>query len=255
MSESSPISIPSVSFVRNEYGLLNHVPYVFMPDGKVNWRKMVSPQYIVPNLEKTKETDISKLEDKDLLILLAGMKQVASLRGYYDIQHNIVSAKRDFVSVETRISWMPNFETGLNAVSYTACADAHYDNTKSFARDFLTSIAENRGLVRAVRGFLDIPILGKDEMGFAKNDETVGESADSDTTTPYSTLSNLLNENAIKFESFRAKMIQKEIEGASDWSSLKDVPTTQIFDLIGVVKKLLAERKAKADKEKAKAVS
>ena len=242
----SPTKQPAVSFIRNSFGLLDHVDYTYLPDGKVNWRKMVSPLYIVPNTEKTKETDISKIEDKDLLILLAGMKQVANLRGYRSVSHKIVTAQRDFVSLVTTIHWFPNYETGLNEVSYSACADAHYDNTKSFARDFLTSIAENRGVVRAVRGFLDIPILGKDEMGFAKNDEAGAGTGDTDLTSPTTLLTTFLTESNIRFESFRTQMARQNIEGAGDWNNLKDVPADKVFEIIALVKRLLAERAAKS---------
>ena len=53
-------NIPPTEFIRNKYGLLNNVNYVFDESGRVNWRKMVAPEFLVPNKQLTAATNINK---------------------------------------------------------------------------------------------------------------------------------------------------------------------------------------------------
>ena len=75
------INKPPTVFKRNQYGLLEDkaVEYQFNVDGTVNWRKMIKPEFLVANRDRTDETDISKLEDNELIILLS-----------FEIKSNIV---------------------------------------------------------------------------------------------------------------------------------------------------------------------
>src|SRR5215216_6857420 len=101
--------IPPVIRVRNEHGLYTDLDYVFLPNGDVDWRKMIPAEFIVPNKDKTQETDVSKLEDKDLLILLEGFQKVADIRGHQSVDTIITSgATSEFVSARTLIVWEPN---------------------------------------------------------------------------------------------------------------------------------------------------
>ncbi len=70
------INKPPVVFERNQYGLLEdkNIKYQFNDDGTVNWRKMIKSEFLVANRDRTAETDISKLEDHELIILLGGLK-------------------------------------------------------------------------------------------------------------------------------------------------------------------------------------
>ena len=58
---------------RNKDGLINGVDYVFTEDGLIDWRKMVKPEHLVPNKDRTSETDVTKLKDYQLIILLGGI--------------------------------------------------------------------------------------------------------------------------------------------------------------------------------------
>src|ERR1017187_4253624 len=48
---SAETCIPPKKFERNEYGLIcdGSVSYVYNEDGTINWRKMIRPQFLVPN--------------------------------------------------------------------------------------------------------------------------------------------------------------------------------------------------------------
>ena len=78
---------PPVIVKRNQYGLLEdkNVEYVFNEDGSINWRKMIKSEFLVANRDRTDETDISKLEDHELIILLGGLKDLASIRGFTSV--------------------------------------------------------------------------------------------------------------------------------------------------------------------------
>ena len=71
------------SIERDDHGLITQpkVDYIFTDDGFVDWRKMVKEEFLVPNRQKTQETDVSKLEDHQLIILLGGIKELAQIRG------------------------------------------------------------------------------------------------------------------------------------------------------------------------------
>ena len=93
VEEASSVS----SIVRDEHGLISEpkVEYVFSEDGFVNWRKMVKPEYLVANRQKTQAADVTQLEDKDLLILLGGLKDLAQIRGYSSVEYSIKTPSPD----------------------------------------------------------------------------------------------------------------------------------------------------------------
>ena len=88
------INKPPVVFKRNQYGLLEdkNINYEFNEDGTVDWRGMVKSEFLVANRDRTDETDISKLEDTDLIILLGGLKDLANVRGYKSVTYKIHEA-------------------------------------------------------------------------------------------------------------------------------------------------------------------
>ena len=115
-------NIPPKTFARNKFGLLEDppVPYVFNEDGTVNWRKMIRPEFLVPNKQRTQETDISKLEDKDLLILLGGIKELAQIRGFKSVGYSIPSATPIYVMAACTIAWVGNYETNNEDIIFEA---------------------------------------------------------------------------------------------------------------------------------------
>lgn len=149
-------------FKRDTYGLLECVDYIFNSDSTINWRAMINKEHLVPNRDafknqkdvNLKEIDVSALPDNQLLILLAGIKELAQIRGYKNVAYEVIQAQPDYVAVKCTIDWAPNYETSMEPVSFSALADAHLDNTKDFAKNFLMAIAENRAFIRAVRSFL-----------------------------------------------------------------------------------------------------
>ena len=223
------------SFSRDQDGLIGGglVNYIFNEDGTVNWRKMVKSEYLVPNRQRTKETDISKLEDKDLLILLGGIKELAQIRGFSDVSYSIVSPSPDYVVIGCKIQWIANFETEGKEVGFSAVGDASPLNTNSFAKIFLGPIAENRAFVRCVRNFLKINILSQEEIGNTKSPEDAHPTQSQENIAdPRVKLEKLMLEKEVAFSVVKKKLVEEKIDGASDFNSIQDVPRLQVFELI-----------------------
>jgi hypothetical protein len=233
--------LPPKLFIRNQYGLLenDNITYQFNDDGSINWRAMVKSQYLVPNRQRTQETDVSKLEDKDLLILLGGIKELAQIRGFTSVEYKVVTATDNYFATSCKITWVPNYETENRIVSFEALADASLVNTKDFARYFLAAIAENRAFVRCVRNFLKINIVSQEELGDAKLGLISKEETEKDNPmNPTALLDKIMQEKNISFEVLKKKLVKEKFENADNFNSAKDIPKSKVFELIERLKKV-----------------
>jgi hypothetical protein len=230
-------------FKRDVNGLLECIDYTFNQDNTINWRSMINKEHLVPNRDafknqkdvNLKEIDISTLADNQLLILLAGIKELAQIRGYSNVSYDVIQAQPDYVAVKCTINWIPNYETGMEYVSFSALADAHLDNTKDFAKNFLMAIAENRAFIRAVRSFLKINIVGNDEIGKTTHVDSEVEPNIS-ITQPVALLEKTMEEYNISFDQIKERAIQKKMEGAETWSAIKDISPLSMFTIISGIK-------------------
>ena len=236
-----PVSqvIPPKLVTRNQYGLIEDqtLNYIFNDDGTINWRKMVKTEHLVPNRQKTQETDVSKLQDKDLLILLGGIKELAQIRGYTSVEYKVVAASESYFATSCRITWLPNYETGGKEVVFESLADATLNNTKSFAKFFLAAIAENRAFVRCVRNFLKINIVSQEELGDAKlldDSSPVNENP----TSPQSLLEKVMKEKGVNFDTLKKRLIKEKFENSENLNSIADISKVKIFELIDRLKKV-----------------
>jgi hypothetical protein len=234
-----------LKFKRDQSGLVCGINYQFNDNGTINWRSMIQKEHLVPNRDlfknqDTKEIDVSTLPDNQLLILLAGIKDLAQIRGYESVKYKVIQAGPQYVAVKCTIKWLPNYETSMQPVSFSSLADAHLDNTKSFAKDFLMAIAENRAFVRAVRNFLRINIVGSDEMGDSTKSTPPVESNDAppiSATHPSNVLSDLMKKANISFDKIKETMNKEGIQESETWNSINDIPNKIIFSLIQRLKK------------------
>lgn len=236
------INKPNIVFKKNKYGLIEdkNIRYIFNNDGTINWRKMVKQEYLVANRQKTQESDVTKLEDKDLLILLGGIKELAQIRGYSKVEYKVVAASENYFATSCRITWLPNYETDNKEVIFEALADASHFNTKSFAKYFLAAIAENRAFVRCVRNFLKINIVSQEELGDVK---ILEESAPTENpTSPYSLLEKVMKDKNISFEQLKNKLIKENFDGSEKINSITDIPKLKIFELVERIKKVKNEK-------------
>ena len=84
---------------RDKDGLISDgsVEYVFADSGLIDWRKMLKTEHLVPNKDRTSETDVTKLKDYQLIILLGGIKELAQVRGYTNVNNEIHSPSPQYV--------------------------------------------------------------------------------------------------------------------------------------------------------------
>lgn len=253
-------SKPWEKYERNSLGLLTAVNYTFNEDGSVNWRAMIKPEFLYPNRDwfdarkLEMPSSIEGLDDKQLLIMLGGIKELAKLRGFYSVEYDVCNVREDYVTAKCTIQWMDNYESNGELITYQDFANATASNTDDFCLKFLETIACNRAFVRCVRNYLNIHIVGADEIDKSKN--RVKESADIvvSNALPISaqgTLEKAVHEKLglPDFESFKVflrnlwKKAQEAedasiialLQEAKDWKQFKDVSAKSARILLKIV--------------------
>ena len=250
----------NTKYSRDEGGLLKSVDYKFNEDGSVNWRAMVDSKYLFPNKSwfearnKPTPRSVDGLQDNQLLIKLAGIKELAKLRGYSSVRYNVIKCEKDHVAIKCEISWVPNFENPSQESDYLPAstqfedvANATTENTSSFATKFLETIAANRSFVRCVRNFLNVHIVGDDEIdksnGLPQHPEA-DEVEPLKKLTPNGVLDSLASSKlkCTSFNDFKDKL--RELwtlelyrnDNAKNWNSYDDVPAKEARLLINIIK-------------------
>jgi hypothetical protein len=234
-------------FKRNSFGLLDNVDYTFSEDGSVNWRSMIKDEHLFPNKSwfdmrrKDVPRTIDGLGDHQLLIKLSGIKELAKLRGFSDVAYEVVKCEPDHVAVICRVTFLPNYETGGKAVVFQDMANATLNNTSNFATKFLETIACNRAFVRCVRNFLNVHIVGDDEID--KSSSPAPTASVNMGLTPSSMVENLAKEklNCSNFEEFRVilrdwwKSEKYKNDSVKDWNQYEDIPASQARILMKLI--------------------
>jgi len=235
---------------RNNIGLIESVNYVKNEDGSINWRAMVKPEHLFPNrgwFETRKQSVPSSIEglgDHQLLIKLAGIKEVAKLRGYKSVKYDIIKCEPSYVAIKCGITWIPNYETDHESY-FEDVANATVNNTTDFAVKFLETIAANRAFIRAVRNFLNIHIVGSDEIDSSKKGTPAIFEEENEVSLPSS--QNMLEKTSkasgIKsFGEFQEylrnawKMNVYRNEEAKVWTSYNDIPAKEARILMSILK-------------------
>ena len=232
------------TFQRDEHGLLKNIQYVFNEDGSINWRKMVEDEHLFPNAQAFNGNVPSSIEgipDIKLLIKLAGIKELARLRGFSDISYEVVKCELDHVAVICSINFIGNYETSGKPIWFQDMANATLDNTHDFGQIFLETMACNRSFVRAVRNFLNIHIVGADEID--KSTKKKGSSKSSNSSppslSPQSMLDTYYDGDFESFVSDLRKFWAKDIyknEDGGNWKSFDDIPIKEARLLIKLIK-------------------
>ena len=250
MSKTKKIYGPDI-YKRNEHGLLENVDYIFNEDGSIDWRSMIKPEFLYPNKgwfdarNKPVPSSIQDLDDKQLLIMLGGIKELAKLRGYSGVEFQVNNVSDGYVTAKCTIYWHKNYESvGDWATEYQDVANASLANTDAFCAKFLETIACNRAFVRCVRNYLNIHIVGADEID---KSQVVGQTMDAEPSaaiTPVGLLEKTLREKH-KVESFAdCKDLLRDLwkhekyrnDSAKDWQSFGDIPAKEARKLIAVLK-------------------
>lgn len=241
--------LPEGGVTRNAGGLINDgsVNYHFTSDGLIDWRKMVKDCYLYPNPSKNlSETDITKLDDRDLCILLGGLKELAQIRGYTSVDYDVVAPSPECVIATCKITWIANFETENKEVTFSAIGDASLNNTSGIGGVYyLASTAENRAFARCIRSFLRINVVSREELakGFLKlrNNNESSSDVSSGGASPANLLEETMKKKGVPFSQIRAKLLEEGLDGAEDINSVNDIPKDKIFELITRIKKAKAK--------------
>jgi hypothetical protein len=243
-------------YQRDNHGLLKNVDYIFNEDGSINWRAMIKPDFLYPNRDwftlrnKPFPDSTEGLKDNQLLIMLGGIKELAKLRGFESVSFKTENIAHGHVKATCRIVWIGNYESvGANTI-YEDVANATLDNTDSFASKFLETIACNRAFVRCVRNFLNVHIVGADEIDKSKgadNSVTV-ESVEAAATTPIALLQKHLRakKGIDTFEEFlnllrdfwRDQVISDDdAELVKNWKCWSDIPVKEVRKFVAILHK------------------
>lgn len=237
-------AVPPKLFKRNEFGLIadGSVTYVYKDDGKVDWRKMIKPEFLVPNKQYFKDGNVPEsiegLEDNKLLILLGGIKDLARIRGYTSVIPTVTASTPDRVEATCVITWVPNYETEGYNQTFGDGGDATPTNTGGFGRNYLTAIAVNRAFVRAVRNYLGINIVSQEEIGGNAPAPAANNNEDMST----SMLRGVMEKYQISFDKIKLRLVEQKLEGAEGFTSISDIPKFKQYELINYIQERAKEK-------------
>ena len=246
-------SLGPTLFARDNHGLLSNIQYSFNENGSVNWRAMIKEEHLFPNRSwfqsrnKDMPRSIDGLSDYQLLIKLSGIKELARLRGFSSVNYSMDKCEEDHVAVSCSMRFIPNYETGGETVEFQDMANATVKNTSSFATKFLETIACNRAFVRCVRNFLNVHIVGDDEMDKSSPSSAVGVSAEKDDPfSPTTTLRKKAKDSlgCETFDEFKVHLRDwwqnkkdgvYQNESLKKWESWSDISPKDARNLIGLI--------------------
>ena len=241
-------SLGPALYQRDDHGLLKNVDYKFNDDGSVNWRAMIKEEHLFPNKSwfeaRKKEVpySVEGLEDHQLLIKLGGIKELARLRGFNHVSYHTERCDIDHVAVNCTMTFIGNYETGGVEISFQDMANATLNNTSSFATKFLETIACNRSFVRCVRNFLNIHIVGDDEIDKSSGKDSIQAQALA-SMSPSSVLEKQSREklNCSSFEDFKGHLRtwwstkQYQNDDVKNWASFEDIPPKDALILLAII--------------------
>lgn len=266
--------------LRDENGLLIGLNYPRNTEGSINWRAMLKPEhlYVNPefeeeiktrfNVKSRKDIDVTKVEDRQLLITLAGINYLARLRGIKSITPNNLFVTPTEVTSVCTVEFIPNFENPDGLIIGAQASASLYSVSGQFQL-YLATFAQNRAFVRAVKQALGIEILGKDEVDFVaakkfKESLNSGENPLEQVLkpkekeesklvdiTPNQHLRTVCNELSKKgshsFEKIKEQSVANKDSFESDpndWADWDSIPRRDVWTLLSKVKDA-AEKKKK----------
>lgn len=242
-------------------GLIEGLQYIRdEKTGKINWFKMIPEEHLYLNQDRKAsiekrtgknlgEVKISEALDTELVINLSGIRYLLDVRGYTDVDIDINAATPEYAAATCKIKFIAN-EDDSNPQTFTGNASAHPGNTKSWYAQYLIEAASNRALCRAVRFYLNINVVSKEELGA---DAT--ESPKQTGSKQVILLEELMKKKNVKWVQVVAKLKKDDEEntkkltesGQMDkfvakwderYTSVADLPKDIIFDLIEKIKKI-----------------
>ena len=108
------------------------------------------------------------MPDEFLLSTLSGAKYLAWLRGYNSLEYHVDVAAPDYAVVTAKFYWTKNYESSTNSSSDVGHACLNSVTGDRLYQSYLPEISANRAFVRAVRSFLGINVVSKEEVSESK---------------------------------------------------------------------------------------
>ncbi len=232
--------------LRDDRGLLKGAEYEFDRFGFINWRKLVSPEYVVLNRKECgkigidtkliskeeKEKYLVELGDDKKLIKLAGFRELSRIRGVKSVDQPVHEGNSGVVYCQTKIVFIPNIETDYQELSYTAVASASVGDVAPEYSNFLAAIASNRAFGRCVREALGISVVTEEEM----NPNEIVE-VNSSGACPQSILEDKCKAKNISFETVLKGLEGQGIELDSGWVNFRSLPAYHVITAMELIKK------------------
>jgi hypothetical protein len=220
---------------RDENGLVKDVEYYFTEEGLVDWRKMIPDKYLY---SKGEEQDISKVDDSQLIIKLGGMRYIAQLRGMLSYKYEIHRSHETYAAVICTIYWLNNFES--KTIQTSAVGSATLETTNELTSKYVLETAQNRAFCRAVREYLNIPIVSQEEISntvLSRIEQSSGATENEESVDLYALLNKVLTEKGITFDWLKERLIKLDIPGAEQYNKTADIPKSKLVLVIDKVKK------------------
>ncbi len=259
MSETTTANTPTYTLPRKS-------------DGTPDWRSVLKSEHLYIKKEHKAKVatelgltpadledplfDNKRVNDRYLVIRKAGILELAALRGYRKAPPEVVHAQRDFVIVQTHITWLP-FE-GQDEVVTGGVGEATPENTSKMGCAYLAASAENRAFSRAVRQFLKIDIVSSDELGGGdvapESDAAPTVSSVTNSVTPQGVLEKTAIEHKASFDSIKNAAIKRFVSDTEEaktkpdlkpaftadpntWMKWQDIAPPDCMTLINLIKK------------------
>jgi hypothetical protein len=230
---------------RDGQGFISTLPLPLKENGLIDWRQLISKDHIVLNkynlagrgesIDSLSEEDLSRLIDEspeeDLVIKLAGFRELARIRGFSSIVPELLNFNQESVTVKVTINWLPNAETPI-PISVGAIANASVYNTDQTFSKFLETIAENRAFIRAVRHSLGIISLGQDEF---KGDDVKAEAQN---VKIQSLLAQGLEKAGLDLNALKVLVAAEGHTWNDKWVSVEKIDPAAAMSFIPLIKKL-----------------
>jgi hypothetical protein len=249
-------NVPPKQSIRNSFGLLEDVNYVFKEDGSIDWLRMCPPNniYIKPlkpnqiaELEAKYDkpiNDIKPIEDnveeKYLAISLAGLRQLARIKGYSSVDFDVKEANPNYACVKCTVNWLPNYESQGLSLTRSDVASVIPETTNWMTKSYIAELAANRAEARVLRTSMGIVCVSREELSPNQKEEAQMEEAESGSPIAPKNIA-LKKIKELGFSSFAdvLKAFNKiNIVKYNDYDKLDKVPGEMIMGLMGDLNKL-----------------
>ena len=137
------------------------------------------------------------------------------------------------------ILWLPNYETNDDYVNFQSIANSTSENCGEFMESFKETQAENRAFVRCVRNFLNINIVGDDEISKGKIVVEEPQENAPNVLDPQRTLEQHAKKKYKSWAEFRKFLVEKNYKKAEEkvWNGYGDISPTDCWKLINLLNK------------------